>query len=207
MIKFAAISPHAPILMPGTGSPEDHQKLRKTLYALKTLAQDFKKAEIDEIIISSPHQDWGFNVPLFLIAKNFKGEITPILTGFESPHEHFKLGQNFASRLNPNKNYAVIASGDLSHRLQEDGPYGFHPDGPKFDQELIKVILKVRTNEKYNFPPLFDLEEKYPEAADCGLRSFAFALGVLEKTKTKINPKILSYEGPYGVGYLVAKLV
>lgn len=201
MIKFAGISPHAPILLPGTGSPADRQKLQKTLSALKTLSKDFQKAKIDEIIISSPHQDWGFNVPLFFLAKNFKGKVTPILTGFESPAEYFKLGQDFASRILAKKNYAVVASGDLSHCLKDDGPYGFNPDGPKFDQALIGAL------KKKDIKSLLTLEEKYPEAGNCGLRSFAFALGLLKATQTKINPKILSYEGPFGVGYSVTSLI
>lgn len=37
---------------------------------------------------------------------------------------------------------------------------------------------------------------------ECGLRSIIFLLGALETTS--IEPNILSYEGPFGVGYLVA---
>ena len=201
MIKFAAISPHAPILLPNTGSPADHLKLKKTLTALKELATEFEKARVDEIIISSPHEDWGFDVPLSLIAPNFKGKIQYFLTGFESPKQHFENGKKFAKKLDNSKRYALIASGDLSHCLKKDGPYGFHPDGPKFDKELIQIF---RTENLYN---IFNLEDKYPEAGNCGLRSFAFALGILTGANQKPKPQILSYEGPFGVGYLVAKLL
>jgi len=47
------------------------------------------------------------------------------------------------------------------------------------------------------------LDEIYPEAGECGLRSFSFLLGILEASGALWQPEILSYEGPFGVGYLV----
>jgi len=47
------------------------------------------------------------------------------------------------------------------------------------------------------------LDELYPEAGECGLRSFCFLLGILEASGISWQPEILSYEGPFGVGYLV----
>lgn len=201
MIKIAVISPHAPILLPEVGSDEDRDKVRKTLKSLRELGERFKETKTDEIIISSPHKDWGFDVPLFFLAKHFKGKIISYLTGFESPQEHFIIGQKMAQNLEKKKTYALIASGDLSHVLLEDGPYGYHHDGPKFDQELIKLLKEKKV------PELLKLDEKFTQAADCGLRSFAFVLGLLNGSDIEINPKILSYEGPFGVGYLVARIV
>lgn len=201
MIKFAVISPHAPILLPDTGSPADRGRVRRTILSLENLGEKFEKLKIDEIIISSPHQDWGFNVPLFFIAPNFKGKITTYLTNFKSPKDHFVAGKKLAGELDKDKLYALIASGDLSHVLREDGPYGYNPDGPKFDQRLLELLKQRKVSE------ILNLDEKYPEAADCGLRSFAFALGLLDALNIKIKPEILSYEGPFGVGYLVAKFI
>lgn len=93
---------------------------------------------------------------------------------------------------------ALIASGDLSHCLKHDGPYGFHPDGPKFDQEFIEAL------KHKNIKTILKLDEIYPEANECGLRSFCFLLGILEASGINYQPEILSYECPFGVGYLVA---
>lgn len=201
MIKIAVISPHAPILLPEVGSADDHKKVKKTLHSLTELGDKFGKANIDEIIISSPHKGWGFNVPLFFLARNFKGKITTFLTGPKPAQEHFTVGQKMAQSLDQKKIYALIASGDLSHVLLEDGPYRYHPDGPKFDQELIKLLEEKKVSE------ILRLDDKFTQAADCGLRSFAFALGLLDGSKVEIDPKILSYEGPFGVGYLVAQII
>jgi len=201
MIKIAVISPHAPILLPKVGSNQDRHKLQKTLKSLEKLGEKLQKEKAEEIIISSPHQDWGFNVPLFFLAQNFKGKITTFLTGPQSAQEHFVMGQKMAQSLDTKRAYALIASGDLSHVLKANGPYGYHPEGPKFDRELIKLL------EEKKVPEILALDDKFPAAADCGLRSFAFVFGLLNKEKVTIKPKILSYEGPFGVGYLVAQIV
>lgn len=193
--------PHAPILLPKIGTAQDRQRAKNTIKAMEKIGEELKNKKFDEIIISSPHEDWGFNVPLQFAAPGFNGKVNKILTGFEPPKEYFKIGQNQAKSLDANKKYILIASGDLSHRLKEGGPYGFHEQGPKFDQELIENL------KKESFEALFNLEAKYPEAGDCGLRSFCFILGILKALKTRIEPVILSYEGPFGVGYLVARLL
>jgi len=196
-IVFAAISPHPPIILPSIGSKEDREQVKKTINALEVLGEKFKKAEPEMIIISSPHPDWGFNVPLFFLAKDFKGEIKTYLMGLENPDYYFQEGKRIYHKTD--KKIAVIASGDLSHCLKEEGPYGFQSDGPKFDKTLIESL------KKKDIKTILKLDEMYPEAGECGLRSFCFILGILEESKIKYQPEILSYEGPFGVGYLVAE--
>ncbi len=200
MIKFACFSPHPPLLLPDVGSDEDKQKVKKTIKSLEHLGMLLKKVNPDVIIISSPHPDWGFNVPLYFLAKDFKGEIKTHLTEMETPKEYFNKGKKIYQNLENNKKYALIASGDMSHCLKEEGPYGFHSDGPKFDKSLIEFLKK---KDIENF---LKLDEMYPEAGECGLRSFSFLLGILEEAKMNWQPEILSYEGPFGVGYLVVNV-
>ena len=200
-IVFAAISPHPPIILPTVGSPEDRAQVKNTIEALEKLGKKLKEVKPDSIIISAPHPDWGFNVPLFFLAKDFEGEIKTVLIGIESPQFYFEEGKKFYRGLTPVKNskrVALIASGDLSHCLKEEGPYGFNPDGPKFDKALIEY-LKKKDRES-----IFKLDEMFPEAGECGLRSFCFLLGILDASGITWQPEILSYQGPFGVGYLVA---
>lgn len=206
---FAVISPHPPILLPNVGSPADRQQLKKTLDALNLLEKKFNQSKPDSIIISSPHPDWGFNVPLYFftrhsfseggLAKDFVGKIEKDLIGLESPQFYFEQGQKVTrGPSSDNKKIGIIASGDLSHCLKEDGPYGFHPDGPKFDEKLIEHL------KNKDIDAILKLDETYPDAGECGLRSFCFLLGMLEAAKLNWQPEILSYECPFGVGYLVA---
>jgi aromatic ring-opening dioxygenase LigB subunit len=200
-IVFAAISPHPPIILPEVSSPEDRSHVRKTIESLEKLGGKLKELKSDSIVISAPHPDWGFNVPLFFLAKDFKEKIETFLIGVESPEFYFKEGKKVYQKMDKDKKYALIASGDLSHCLKEDGPYGFQANGPKFDRELIELL------KKKDFTNILKLNDKYPEAGECGLRSFCFLLGILETSGINWQPEILSYEGPFGVGYLVAKLI
>jgi len=198
-IVFAAISPHPPIILPSVGSKEDREKVKKTIENLEFLSVELKKVSPDLIIISSPHPDWGFNVPLFFLAKDFKGKVDEHLIGLESPQFYFEQGKKLSGGLaSADKKIALIASGDLSHCLKEDGPYGFQEDGPKFDKALIDSLKKKDINT------ILKLNGIYPEAGECGLRPICFLLGILEESKINYQPEILSYEGPFGVGYLVA---
>lgn len=197
-IIFASICPHPPIILPSVGSKEDRLLAQKTIKNLELLGKKLSEVGPQSIIISSPHEEWGFNVPLYFLAPDFKGEIKRYVTSEESPAFHFEEGKKFVrEQFSDNKKYALIASGDLSHCLKEDGPYGFHPHGPKFDQDLIKYLKNKDINR------LLKLDEDYPEASECGLRSICFVLGILEESKINYEPQILSYEGPWGVGYLV----
>ena len=198
-IIFACISPHPPIILPTVGSPEDRVQVKNTISALENLGKKLKEANPDSIIISAPHPDWGFEVSLYFLAKDFRGRIEKVLIGLESPKFYFEEGKKvYQSKiLNLKSKIALIASGDMSHCLKEDGPYGFNPDGPKYDKVLINAL------KKKDIETILKLDELYPEAGECGLRSFCFLLGILEASGLDWQPEILSYEGPFGVGYLV----
>jgi len=224
-IVFSCFSPHAPILLPEVGSKEDREKVKNTIKSLEKLGEDLQKINPDLIIISSPHPDWGIKVPLHFLISNIKNQksklqfkiqnyqnpdnviiepsnnltIYPFLTTFNPPQQHNEWYKKLFLKIkNLKLKIALIASGDLSHCLKVDGPYGFHPDGPKFDKTLIEAL------KKKDVETILKLDELYPEAGECGLRSFCFILGILEKSKINYQPEILSYEGPFGVGYLVA---
>ncbi len=204
-LKLAAIVPHPPIMLPSIGKEEDRLEIQKTIKSMNFLGEDIQTKKIDKIIVTSPHTDWGFDVPLFFLTKSFKGAIETILIEEVIPKKSFENGRLFYENEIKNSplNVALIASGDLSHRLKEDGPYGLHKDGIKFDKEIL-LLLEKKDNSK-----LLKLNEMYPEAGECGLNSISFLMGALEQRKETSNknyePKILSYENYFGVGYLVLK--
>lgn len=87
-----------------------------------------------------------------------------------------------------------IASGDLSHKLKSDGPYGFVEEGPKFDAEVMENLSGA------DFLKLLTMDNLMcNRAAECGLRSFWIMAGALDRKK--IRAEKLSYEGTFGVGY------
>ena len=95
------------------------------------------------------------------------------------------------------KRVAFIASGDLSHKLKSDGPYGFAPEGPVFDKEICKLFAAG------DLEGLFTMDDAMCDAAaECGLRSFMIMAGALEGLD--VRAELLSHEGTFGVGYGVA---
>ncbi|MFZ3132627.1 MAG: AmmeMemoRadiSam system protein A [Desulfosporosinus sp.] len=153
----------------------------------------FQKDLSGVLSIKGP-MDHGALVPLYFFQKaGWSGKVVLLGMPLERPEEYgWRMGQ-ILDKL-PGR-YALVASGDLSHRLKEDGPYGFDPAGPEFDQAVLKALPRD-TKKLLNLP--FDLVEK---AGECGFRSLRLALAAKEGA-----PEVLSYEGPFGVGYMVADL-
>ena len=117
-----------------------------------------------------------------------------------SPLDHYNFGKCVARAVDTLGRRAVfIASGDLSHKLTPEGPYGFAPEGPRFDKACMKYL------EEGDFLKLLRMERAlYEPAAECGLRTFWMMAGALDGQALKI--KKLSYQGPFGVGYGVVSL-
>ena len=112
--------------------------------------------------------------------------------------DHYRLGQLIAHTANKlNRRVVFIASGDLSHKLKSDGPYGFVEEGPVFDKEVMDYISVG------DFLSMLRMDNTLcKRAAECGLRSFWIMSGALDRKS--IACERLSYEGPFGVGYGVA---
>ena len=115
-----------------------------------------------------------------------------------SPAMHYKLGTLIAQTVALlNRRAVYIASGDLSHKLKSDGPYGFAKEGPVFDSECMASLGSG------DFLRLLSMDSDLCEgAAECGLRSFWIMAGALDRKS--VTAEQLSYEGPFGVGYGVA---
>ena len=112
-----------------------------------------------------------------------------------SYQDHYHLGQLIRKTADElNRKVVIIASGDLSHKLKESGPYGYASEGPEFDHKVIEALSHG------NFLDLMTMDYGFCErAAECGLRSFIIMAGALDCLSVK--PTFYSYEGPFGVGY------
>lgn len=140
--------------------------------------------------------DHGTMVPLYFVNQHWTGyRLVRIgLSGFPLA-AHYRLGQCIASVAQTlGRNTVVIASGDLSHRLKEDGPYGYQQEGPAYDARIMEVMGRGAFGELFAFS-----EDFCEKAAECGHRSFTVMAGAFDQTAVKAEQ--LSYEGPFGVGY------
>ena len=108
---------------------------------------------------------------------------------------HYKFGQSIARAADElGRRIFFVASGDLSHKLKSDGPYGFVNEGPVFDSQVMENLSGA------DFLKLLTMDEKIcSRAAECGLRSFWIMAGALDRLG--VNAQRLSYEGTFGVGY------
>lgn len=140
--------------------------------------------------------DHGTMVPLWFIRQRYKGgKIVRIgLSGLPLA-QHYALGQILAQAVEETDRRAVlIASGDLSHKLQDYGPYGFAPEGPEYDRRIMDVCSRAAFGE------LFDFDETFCEkAAECGHRSFVILAGAFDGQDVKAVQ--LSHQDVTGVGY------
>lgn len=140
-------------------------------------------------------------VPLkFLTEKLDKVQLLPITYGDLSPKMHFQFGQSLKDVLmQSNKRIAVIASGDMSHALSSAAPEGFDKAGPVFDEKIQELITTKNT------AGLLKLDQEIVKNAHQTIyKPMLMLFGIIERVSTKTQ--VLSYEAPFGVGYLVANL-
>lgn len=140
--------------------------------------------------------DHGTMVPLYFVNQYFR-EYRLVRIGLSGLPlaEHYRLGQCIReASIRLNRRVVLIGSGDLSHRLKEEGPYGFRKEGPEYDSRIMDVMSRASFGELFDFP-----EDFCEKAGECGHRSFTMMAGALDRTR--VLPERLSYEGPFGVGY------
>lgn len=145
--------------------------------------------------------DHGVTVPLaFLKATYGQFQLVTVAISGLPPIDHYRLGAIIAAEAAACAgDVVIIASGDLSHKLSKESPYGYHEAGPAFDREVIRCL-----EENDGLGLLMIDPRRREQAAQCGLDAFYILLGTLEGYD--FASRILSYEGPFGIGYLVASL-
>lgn len=143
--------------------------------------------------------DHGCMIPLYFVNKYYSNyKLVRISISGLTFIEHYRFGKCIKQAAEESgKSVVFIASGDLSHMLKDEGPYGYSEDGPLFDREVTDAM------KSGDFLQFLKFDEDFcHSAAECGLRSFIIMAGALDGKKVK--PELLSYEGPFGVGYAVA---
>ena len=185
------------------GAPEVAVTTQYDAVLAKEIAMEAGEAGIEAGPVGGRNAalDHAVMIPLhFLHAHTRDFRIVRLGISGLSPLDHYNFGKCIARAVHTLGRRAVfIASGDLSHKLTPEGPYGFAPEGPRFDKACMKYL------EEGDFLKLLRMDRAlYEPAAECGLRTFWMMAGVLDGQALKI--KKLSYQGPFGVGYGVAYL-
>lgn len=181
------------------------------LEIVDALQKRCKKEKIPVRIMNSPQLDHGSLIPLYYLTKNYTPpegrilKVVPIAYSYLSPKTHLEFGKKIFEICNiegktKSKRIAVIASGDLSHRLSLTSPAGFSMDGVRFDKKISSLLRREDIKGILNID-----SDLIKDAGECGYLSITTLLGVLSKIKG-FKIKLLSYQKPFGVGYLVANV-
>lgn len=143
--------------------------------------------------------DHGAMVPLaFLVEAGWSGDTLVLgLPADPQAAQLEALGRALAAA-SAGKRWALVASGDCSHRLLPGAPAGYDPRAQEFDAALLELVESGDNDGLFRFDGALreraaeDVLDTVQVAATCA----ASAAG----------REVLSYEGPFGVGYLVAVL-
>ena len=145
--------------------------------------------------------DHGTAVPLYFLLRNgWSGKVVTLGYSFLSNYDHLRFGSCIRKAVDQvGRRVAFIASGDLSHRLKPQAPAGYNPHAHVFDEQVVDAL---RTNDPAKIIDIdFNLRRL---AGECGYRSMLVAIGA--SSDLPLSCEVLSYEAPFGVGYLVAQL-
>jgi aromatic ring-opening dioxygenase LigB subunit len=190
----------APLIKGGLssfGAPEASFALRTPRESADALARhlEAKGVPVESTESDSLGYDQGSTVPLYFLEKSC-GKLPEIV--LSSPigldrNLSLKLGRALAS-FEDGRKWGLLASGDLSHRLKPGTPAGFSPAGAAFDRAVVECLESMSASALLAMP-----EKTIADAGECGMRSVIAMIGLVSELGGQID--VLSYEGPYGVGY------
>ena len=168
---------------------------------LNAIGQRADEENYTVVGISNAKLDHGSAVPLYFLQRNgWRGKVVVLGYSFLSNADHLLFGSCIGRAIRDvSRPIALIASGDLSHRLKPDAPAGFNPTAYIFDDEIVDAL---RANDPER---IVQINQHLRElAGECGYRSMLIALGATRELPRSCE--VLNYEAPFGVGYMVAQL-
>ena len=186
------------------GAPEVHFDVRydeELVQLVESKAQniDFPAGTLGE---KRPELDHGTMVPLWFILQKYN-DFKLVRTGLSGYDllKHYEYGMIINDAVEKvGRKVVYVASGDLSHKLQDYGPYGFAEEGPVYDKRIMDVCSKARFGE------LFDFDENFcQKAAECGHKSFVIMAGALDGRV--VEAEQYSHEDVTGVGYGICSFI
>lgn len=145
--------------------------------------------------------DHGATVPLYFIAEiGWTGPTVVVSLNLPNDGHLNKLGAAIAATAESlGRRIAIVASGDMSHRLSQGAPSGYHPEAYVFDRMFISRL------EKQDPDALLDIDPDLAELAAEDVLDPVFAA----LHSTGFDPsgvEVINYDAPFGVGYGIAVL-
>lgn len=161
-------------------------------------------AQVTNITKGADFLDHGCVTPLWLLFGDTPIECIPIgLTAYShfNNYTNYNLGKIISETVESlNKRTALLVSGDLSHRLKPGSPAGYSPRGLEFDYRIGEIFKSGRLNDFVKIDKMLA-----DEAGHCGLPGLQIMAGAVDGLE--LETSVHSYEGPFGVGYMVASVI
>jgi len=208
------LSPHAPFLhgalgwldgrelvgsFAAFGAPEVAFRVRGDRDLALSIAAEAAGEGVQTVEVNTRSLDHGVMVPLYYLREaGISADLVVFGISLLPPERHYRFGQALAKAFARSpRRICLIASGDMSHRLQPGAPAGYDPQGEVFDRLILESLTVMDRERIMGIPELLA-----DRAGECGLRPIIMLLGAV--SDFDVESKIYSYEGPFGVGYLVA---
>lgn len=149
--------------------------------------------------VTQPPLDHGSVVASRLLFPDTPLPLIPVHPSASSYESHLRFGAALSDPLlHCHERIALVAVGDLTHHASEASPEGCRPEGMLFDTAVLTSLKKLSLKHALH------TAHKYEgEAQTSGMRAFFILLGILEEYHARFN--LLSYEAPFGIGYLTAE--
>jgi AmmeMemoRadiSam system protein B len=181
----------------------------------ETLARELLERAIEAdvpVTVTSPpgdtvDLDHGSMVPLVYLLGGLARACRLVLLSFSllELQEHARFGAVVGEVLiEADQRVLYVASSDLSHRLLQGAPAGYDPRAAEFDRQIGASFAAGDWRAMLRIDP-----ELAEAAGECGYRSLAVLSGVVAAAQAagaQTRNHLLSYEGPFGVGYLVGEV-
>jgi len=185
----------------------DFGDLETKLTFKNEMALGYRLREAVETVVplalsSKENLSYGFGVPLYFLTKPLRNyTVMPIYSSSLSKEDHWRFGKYIRQIINhTNQRVAVIASGNLSHRLNKEAAEGYSLSGKKFNQTIIDNLQNKKIGQ------IVALDEKIiTEAGQCLYNPLLIMLGII--AQTDFEPNLIAYQNILGIGYLTAQLV
>lgn len=161
-------------------------------------------AERMEVPVGRLRRDWrldrGITVPAMYLLRTDEIRVVPVAISMLSWDEHWLFGTAVAKAASMVEGETmIVASSNLSHRVTPDAPHGYSAAGPTFDGRVRDSVERGRLGELLEIP-----HDLCREASECGFAPLLVLGGAFDGRNVK--SRVLSYEAPFGIGYLVAEI-
>ncbi|HEY8514826.1 MAG TPA: class III extradiol dioxygenase subunit B-like domain-containing protein [Candidatus Binatia bacterium] len=172
--------------------------------AARAVVEQAARRGVGCVTRSGADLDHGSMVPLwFLVQAGWRGSTLNVALPYdEDPDGEAERALGGALRAASDalgERWAVVASGDMSHRVTPGAPAGFHPRASEFDRCFVAALEARDYSAACRPDPV--LRELAAEDVVASTTVALAAAGFASDRGT-----VLSYEAPFGVGYAEALL-